>query len=262
MFKGKKIIVVMPAYNAAKTLHKTYRETMAEHIVDKIVLVDDSSGDETVDIARSLENVIVYAHEKTLGYGGNQKTCYKFALEQGADIVIMVHPDYQYTPKLIPAMAGMLINNLYSCVLGSRILGGQAVKSGMPRWKYVGNRFLTIFGNVFFATTLSEYHTGYRAFTRELLERLPLENNANDFMFDIEMLAQILWFDYKIGEISCPTSYHPEASSVGFRTSVKYGIGCLLVALKYRLGKWGFISSPNFPCDEGSDEGLPESLMR
>jgi len=247
MFKGKKIIVVMPAYNAANTLIQTYDETMAEHIVDKIVLVDDSSSDETVEIARRLDNVIVHVHENNLGYGGNQKSCYKIALEQGADIVIMVHPDYQYTPKLIPAMVGMLVNGLYSCVLGSRILGGQAVKSGMPIWKYVSNRFLTMVENIFFGTTLSEYHTGYRAFTRELLERLPLDENSDDFVFDAEILGQILWFNYRIGEVSCPTKYHPEASSVGFRTSVKYGFGCLSVALTYRLAKWGIINSPKFP---------------
>jgi glycosyltransferase involved in cell wall biosynthesis len=247
LFKGKKVIVVMPAYNAAKTLLKTYEETMAEHIVDKIILVDDSSMDETVEIARRLEHVIVHVHENNTGYGGNQKSCYRIALEQGADIVIMVHPDYQYTPKLIPAMAGMLVNNLYSCVLGSRILGGEAVKSGMPIWKYVANRFLTVFENFFFGSTLSEYHTGYRAFSREILERLPLDRNSNDFVFDNEMLGQILWFGFKIGEVSCPTKYHPEASSVNLKTSIKYGIGCLSVALTYRLAKFGLIKSSRFP---------------
>jgi glycosyltransferase involved in cell wall biosynthesis len=256
MIKGKKVAIVMPAYNAAKTLIQTYEETIAEDIVDEIIVVDDCSQDETVEIAGSLEKVHVCVHSKNLGYGGNQKTCYRTAIERGADIIIMVHPDYQYTPKLIPAMAGMLVNNLYDCVLGSRILGGETLKSGMPLWKYVANRFLTITENLLFYTTLSEYHTGYRAFLRETLEALPLDSNSNDFVFDNEILGQLLWNGFRIGEVSCPTKYHPEASSVGFFTSVKYGFGCLRVAFTYRLARWKWISSRLFP------EAVPASPAR
>jgi len=247
MFKDNKIVVVMPAYNAAKTLVTTYKEVMEENIVDEIILVDDSSTDNTVEIAKKMKNITVHAHESNIGYGANQKSCYKLALEHGAAIVIMIHPDYQYTPKLIPAMAGMLANNLYSCVLGSRILGGGAIKGGMPIWKYISNRFITIFENIFFNASISEYHTGYRAFNKELLRRLPLEHNSNGFVFDNEMIAQILWYGFEIGEISCPTNYHHEASSVNFKTSLRYGFGCLKVAIMYRLAKWRMISSSMFP---------------
>ncbi len=193
MYKDKKLIVVMPAYNAAKTLRKTYDEVMEQGIVDLVILVDDASNDETSAIASSLPHTNVFVHERNRGYGGNQKTCYRMALEAGADIVIMVHPDYQYTPKLIPAMATMIGNGLYPCVLGSRILGGYALKGGMPLWKYLANRFLTLAENILIGAKLSEYHTGYRAFSRELLETLNLEENSDDFLFDNQMLAQIIW---------------------------------------------------------------------
>ena len=212
MYKDKKVIVVMPAYNAEKTLRMTYNEVMAQGIVDIVILVDDGSRDETVSIAKELSDAHqVHIHEKNLGYGANQKTCYRLALEAGGDIIIMVHPDYQYTPKLIPAMASLIGNGLYHCVLGSRILGGYAIKGGMPVWKYIANRFLTLIENILMEAKLSEYHTGYRAFSRELLERLPLEVNSDDFVFDNQMLSQILWFGYRVAEVSCPTKYFAEA---------------------------------------------------
>jgi len=247
MFKNKKVIVVMPAYNAAQTLRKTWEEVMAQEIVDLIIVVDDRSQDETVSIAKALPDTLVYTHEKNLGYGGNQKTCYRLALEAGGDIIIMVHPDYQYTPKLIPAMASMIGNGLYHCVLGSRILGGYALKGGMPVWKYIANRFLTLAENILMDAKLSEYHTGYRAFSRELLERLPLEVNSDDFVFDNQMLAQIIWFGYTIAEISCPTKYFPEASSINLVRSITYGFGCLMTALLFRLAKMKILSSKLFP---------------
>ncbi len=247
MFKDQKVIVVMPAYNAAQTLRRTWDEVMAQEIVDLIIVVDDKSQDETVSIAKALPDTLVYTHEKNLGYGGNQKTCYRLALEAGGDIIIMVHPDYQYTPKLIPAMASMIGNGLYHCVLGSRILGGYALKGGMPLWKYIANRFLTFFENLLLGAKLSEYHTGYRAFSRELLERLPLKENSDDFVFDNQMLAQILWFDYTVAEVSCPTKYFPEASSINLFRSIKYGFGCLMTALLFRLAKMKIISSKLFP---------------
>lgn len=239
MIHDKKIVVVMPAYNAAKTLRKTYDEVMAQGVVDRVIVVDDASRDETAAMARELPHVQVHVHEQNLGYGGNQKTCYRLALADGADVVIMVHPDYQYTPKLIPAMASLIASGLYECVLGSRILGGGSLAGGMPWWKYVANRALTFVENLLLGAKLSEYHTGYRAFSRDLLERLPLERNSNDFVFDNEMLAQILWRGVFIAEVSCPTLYFPEASSINFRRSVRYGLGCLRVALTYRLGKMG-----------------------
>ena len=241
MYNGKKVVVVMPAYNAAKTLEQTYREVMEQNIVDLVILVDDASRDNTADIGHHLDRVKVHVHPKNLGYGGNQKTCYRLAMEEGADIVIMVHPDYQYTPKLIPAMASMIGNGLYHCVLGSRILGGYSLKGGMPVWKYVSNRLLTLFSNVLMGAKLSEYHTGYRAFSRELLQQLKLENNSNDFIFDNQMLAQILWLKYMIAEVSCPTKYFEEASSINFKRSVKYGLGCLWTALLFRFARRGWI---------------------
>ena len=250
MYKDKKVIVVMPAYNAARTLRRTYDEVMAQGIVDLVVLVDDGSLDETVSIAKTLPNTLVHIHEKNIGYGGNQKTCYKLALEAGGDIIIMVHPDYQYTPKLIPAMASMIGNGLYHCVLGSRILGGYAIRGGMPAWKYIANRFLTLVQNILITAKLSEYHTGYRAFSRELLEILPLEVNSDDFVFDNQMLSQILWFDYKIAEVSCPTKYFAEASSINLSRSVTYGLGCLKTALKFRLTKMDYLDSKLFPKKE------------
>jgi glycosyltransferase involved in cell wall biosynthesis len=247
MFKNKKVIVVMPAYNAAQTLRKTWDEVMAQEVVDLVIVVDDKSQDETVSIAKELPDTLVYTHEENLGYGGNQKTCYRHALEAGGDIIIMVHPDYQYTPKLIPAMTSMIGNGLYHCVLGSRILGGYALKGGMPVWKYIANRFLTFAENILIGAKLSEYHTGYRAFSRELLERLPLESNSDDFVFDNQMLAQILWFGYTVAEVSCPTKYFPEASSINLVRSIKYGFGCLMTALLFRLSKVKIITSKFFP---------------
>jgi glycosyltransferase involved in cell wall biosynthesis len=248
MFQEKKVVVVMPAYNAEKTLRKTYDEVMAQDIVDLVILVDDASQDKTSEIAEALPHTIVYRHEQNRGYGGNQKTCYRLALENEADIVIMVHPDYQYTPKLIPAMATVLGNDLYHCILGSRILGGDALKGGMPAWKYVANRFLTLSENILMGGKLSEYHTGYRAFTRELLERLPLESNSDDFVFDNQMLAQILWYGYTIAEVTCPTKYFAEASSINLVRSTKYGFGCLGTAATFRLAKLG-VPSKLFPHD-------------
>jgi len=239
MYKDKKIVVVMPAYNAAETLVRTYNEVMAQGMVDLVIVGDDASNDETVAIARGLEHTQVCVHPRNRGYGANQKTCYRAALEAGADIVIMVHPDYQYTPMLIPAMASMIANGLYHCVLGSRILGGQALSGGMPIWKYVANRFLTMGENILLGAKLSEYHTGYRAFSRELLERLRLEGNSDDFIFDNQMLAQIIWLDEVIAEVSCPTKYFAEASSINLRRSIKYGLGCLWTAGHFRLARMG-----------------------
>lgn len=247
MFAGKKIVVVMPAYNAEKTLRQTYDEVMQQGIVDLVIVVDDASRDATVAVASKLPNTVVEVHPKNRGYGANQKTCYKLALANGADIVIMVHPDYQYTPKLIPAMASMIANDLYECVLASRILGGRALKGDMPLWKYISNRFLTLMENILLGAKLSEYHTGYRAFSRRLLERLPLEVNSDDFVFDNQMLAQILWLGCTIAEVSCPTKYFPEASSINFRRSVKYGMGCLGTGLKFRLAKMNIMKSKLFP---------------
>jgi glycosyltransferase involved in cell wall biosynthesis len=247
MFKNQKVVVVMPAYNAAQTLRKTYDEVMAQEIVDQVIVVDDKSSDETVSIASKLPNVIVYSHDRNRGYGGNQKTCYKLALDVGGDIIIMVHPDYQYTPKLIPAMTSLIGNGLYNCVLGSRILGGYALKGGMPIWKYVANRSLTLVENSLLGAKLSEYHTGYRAFSRHLIEQLPLNINSDDFVFDNQMLAQIIWYGHTIAEVSCPTKYFAEASSINFFRSVKYGLGCLQTAGLFRLAKLGILSSNTFP---------------
>ena len=210
-------------------------------------MVDDGSRDETESIAKTLPDTVVYTHARNRGYGGNQKSCYRLALEEGGDVIIMVHPDYQYTPKLIPAMASMIASGLYPCVLGSRILGGYAVKGGMPVWKYTANRFLTFVENILLGAKLSEYHTGYRAFSRKLLQQLPLENNSDDFVFDNQMLAQIIWYGNTIAEISCPTKYFAEASSISFIRSVKYGLGCLLTALKFRLAKMRIRTSKLFP---------------
>ncbi len=247
MFKNKKIVVVMPAYNAARTLQKTYDEVMEQRIVDLVILVDDASRDNTPEIASSLPNTQVFVHERNKGYGGNQKTCYRMALEAGADIVIMVHPDYQYTPKLIPAMAAIIGNDLAPCVLGSRILGGYALKRGMPVWKYIANRFLTLVENILLGAKLSEYHTGYRAFSRELLQNLSLEGNSDDYLFDNQMLAQIVWRGCTIAEVSCPTKYFAEASSINLRRSIRYGFGCLWTALNFRLARMGIIRSRLFP---------------
>ncbi|MHC4281246.1 MAG: glycosyltransferase family 2 protein [Planctomycetota bacterium] len=250
MFRDKKVIVVMPAYNAAQTLHKTYDEVMEQDIVDLVIVVDDGSKDETAAIARTLPKTLVHIHPHNQGYGANQKTCYRLALDEGGDIIIMVHPDYQYTPKLIPAMVSIIGNDLYSCVLGSRILGGYALKGGMPIWKYVANRFLTFVENILVGSKLSEFHTGYRAFSREILKKMPLEYNSDDFVFDNQMLAQILWFGHTIAEVTCPTKYFVEASSINFQRSVKYGFGCLATALTFRLAKMNLITSKLFPNKE------------
>ena len=247
MFRNQKVIVVMPAYNAAQTLKMTYDEVMAQGVVDLVILVDDASRDETSAIARALPRTRVHVHERNRGYGANQKTCYRMALEEEGDIIIMVHPDYQYTPMLIPAMASMIGNGLYHCVLGSRILGGYAIRGGMPLWKYVANRFLTFVENVLLGAKLSEYHTGFRAFSRQLLERLPIEGNSDDFVFDNQMLAQIIWFGYTIAEVTCPTKYFTEASSINLRRSITYGIGCLMTALTFRLSRLNVIHSKLFP---------------
>ncbi len=249
MYNGKKVVVVMPAYNAEKTVVQTYEEVMAQNCVDLVILVDDASSDKTADIAEKLKNVRVFRNEKNLGYGGNQKICYRLALEEGADVVIMVHPDYQYTPMLIPAMASLIANGLYHCVLGSRILGGYSLKGGMPRWKYINNRILTLVENIFLGAKLSEYHTGYRAFSKELLMKLPLDRNEDDFIFDNQMLAQIIWTGCKVAEISCPTKYFPEASSINFTRSVVYGLGCLKTSLEFYFAKIGIFGNRRFPAE-------------
>ncbi len=246
MYKGKKVLVVTPAYNAARTLRKTYDEIMNQEFVDRVIVVDDASRDNTATIARDLPGTIVHVHEKNRGYGGNQKTCYRLALEHGGDIVIMVHPDYQYTPKLIPAMVSLIGNELYHCVLGSRILGGYALEGGMPVWKYAANRFLTLAENLLTGAKLSEYHTGYRAFSRELLESLDLEINSDGFVFDNQMLAQILWKNYRIAEVTCPTVYERDSSSIDFRGSVLYGLGCMKTALAFRLARQGILRTRMF----------------
>ena len=239
MYRGKKIVVVMPAYNAGRTLRQTYDEVMEQGMVDEIVVVDDHSRDDTVAVARGLPGVLVHQHPENRGYGGNQKSCYRLALAQGAEIVVMIHPDYQYTPKLLPAMVSIIANGLHDCVLGSRILGGYALAGGMPWWKYVSNRTLTLAENVLLGAKLSEYHTGYRAFSRAVLEKVPWQGNSDDFVFDNQMLAQVLWHGFTIAEVSCPTKYFAEASSINFRRSVQYGVGCLATGTAYRLSKWG-----------------------
>jgi glycosyltransferase involved in cell wall biosynthesis len=242
MFKGKKVVVVMPAYNAEKTLERTYQEIPRE-VVDEVIVVDDKSSDRTVDVARQL-GLVTIEHDQNKGYGGNQKTCYAAALGLGSDIVIMVHPDYQYTPKLIYAMVSLIAEDVFDCVIGSRILGVGALRGGMPVYKYISNRVLTLVQNFLLGHKLSEYHTGYRAFSREILERLPLEGNSDDFLFDNQMLAQIIYAGYSIGEITCPTRYFKEASSIDLINSVIYGLGVLAVSLKFRLNRWGLLSSP------------------
>jgi glycosyltransferase involved in cell wall biosynthesis len=246
MYRQKRVAVVMPAYNAELTLRATYEEVIDQGIVDDIILVDDQSRDGTVALARSLPGVTVHVHDKNLGYGGNQKSCYRIALEKGADIVIMVHPDYQYTPKLIPAMASMIANGLHDFVVGSRILGGFALKGGMPWWKYISNRFLTAAQNLLMGAKLSEYHTGYRAYSRELLLRMHLDNLSNDFIFDNQFIAQALWHGSMIGEVSCPTKYFPEASSINFRRSLIYGIGCMKISLQFFLSRHLGFSPPDY----------------
>lgn len=244
MILGKKIAVVMPAYNAEFTLRRTYEEIPKE-VVDDVILVDDASRDRTVDVAKEL-GLHHVVHPKNRGYGGNQKTCYAEALKRGADIVIMMHPDYQYTPKLIAAMAGMIASGVYDVVTASRILGRGALKGGMPRYKYIFNRFLTAFQNILMRQKLSEYHTGYRAFSREVLEKLPLDANSDDFIFDNQMLAQIFFQNFRVGEISCPTHYSEDSSSINFRRSVTYGLGVLQVSTQYAMQKLGLKKYPIF----------------
>jgi glycosyltransferase involved in cell wall biosynthesis len=247
VIKGKKVVVVMPAFNAERTIEQTWREVIEQEVVDLVIVVDDGSRDRTTAVARSLGKVVVRSHPDNLGYGANQKTCYRLALEHGADIVVMVHPDYQYTPKLIPAMADLVATGLYECVLGSRILGGRALEGGMPVWRYVANRGLTFVGNLLLGSKVSEFHTGYRAFSRALLARLPLEQNSDDFVFDNEILAETIWLGHAIGEVSCPTRYAPDASSITFGRSVRYGLGCLSTAVVFRLCKLRLVTSKRFP---------------
>jgi len=249
MYRKHKIVVVMPAYNAARTLPRTVAEVREQDIVDEIILVDDQSRDDTVAVARSL-GLKVHPHAVNTGYGGNQKSCYQLALDADADIVIMIHPDYQYTPKLIPAMASIIANGVHPCVLGSRILGGYSLQGGMPMWKYVANRALTLMENILLGAKLSEYHTGYRAFSREVLERLELKHNSDDFVFDNQMLAQILWHGFTIGEVSCPTKYFAEASSINLRRSIQYGLGCVATSIQFRLAKMGIRRCKIFPAPE------------
>lgn len=250
MIDGKKVIVVMPAYNATKTLERTYRE-IPFGIVDQVILVDDHSSDDTVDLAGKLGIPSVTRHERNRGYGGNQKTCYKEALRNGGDIILMLHPDYQYTPLLIEAMVYPVARGLFAAMLGSRILGKGALRAGMPFYKYVSNRLLTLFQNILLNQKLAEYHTGYRAFHRDIIMALPLEENSDDFVFDNEMLAQITYAGYEIGEVSCPAKYFKEASSINFYRSVKYGFGVLRVSLCYRLQKWGILKFRIFDLENG-----------
>jgi glycosyltransferase involved in cell wall biosynthesis len=238
MINGKTIVVVLPAYNAAKTLEMTYREIPFE-IVDDVVLVDDHSRDETSKVGRELGIKHVIRHDRNRGYGGNQKTCYRAALDLGADIVIMLHPDYQYTPQLIPSMAWLIANDVYHVVLGSRILGNGARKGGMPLYKYIANRGLTFIQNLLVGQKLSEYHTGYRAFSRTVLESIDIEKNSDDFVFDNQMLSQIIMKDFEIAEVTCPTKYFDDASSINFRRSTIYGFGVLWTSLQHRLHKMG-----------------------
>ena len=238
MIANRKICVVLPAYNAAQTLEMTFREIPAD-VVDDVILVDDASTDETLRLAKNL-GVFAVRHDYNKGYGGNQKTCYRLALERGADIVIMLHPDYQYTPKLLLPMASMLCSGLFDVVLGSRILGTGALAGGMPPYKYMANRVLTFVQNILLGHKLSEYHTGYRGFTRSVMESLPLERNSNDFIFDNQMLSQVIYRGFRVGEISCPAKYFPEASSINFRRSVIYGLGVLKTSISFRLARLGF----------------------
>jgi glycosyltransferase involved in cell wall biosynthesis len=249
MLHGKKIVVVMPAYHAEKTLAACHA-AIPHDIVDDVLLVDDASDDATVAVARSL-GIRTHRHPANRGYGGNQKTCYALALDAGADIVVMLHPDYQYEPKLITAMAAMLASGVYDVVIGSRILGNTAIAGGMPRYKYVFNRALTAIENLLIGSKLSEFHSGYRAFSRAVLETLPLAVNSDDFVFDNQMLVQAHAFGQRIGEISCPTKYFPEASEINFRRSVVYGFGVLRVAMMYRLWKWGLAKPKLFSTDAG-----------
>lgn len=262
MINQQKVVVVMPAYNAEKTLRRTYAE-IPHDVVDEIILVDDASHDHTVKVAKEL-GLTTVVHSRNRGYGGNQKTCYETALAMGADIVIMLHPDYQYTPRLITAMASLLAEGLFDCVLGSRILGVGALKGGMPLYKYVSNRILTAVQNLIVGYKLSEYHTGYRGYTRAVLEALPLAYNADHFIFDNQVLSQIIYGGYVIGEITCPTLYMDDSSSISFRNSTVYGLGVLKTSLLFRLQRWGIVQSPLFndvkPCPTSGDKLAPRHL--
>jgi glycosyltransferase involved in cell wall biosynthesis len=242
MYKNKKVVVVLPAYNAEKTLEITLSE-IPMHIVDELILVDDFSKDNTFQLARELGVNHVIRHEKNKGYGGNQKTCYTKAMELNADIIIMLHPDYQYTPKLLEAMISIIGNEVYPVVLGSRILSGGALKGGMPLYKYFFNRFLTFIQNILLNEKLSEYHTGYRAFSKDVLNSIRFMENSDDFVFDNQMISQIFYAGFQVAEVTCPTKYFDEASSINFSRSMKYGFGCLYVSLLYRLCKWGIWKS-------------------
>ena len=242
MIKGKKVVVVMPAYNASKTLERTYKE-INQDLVDEVIVVDDCSTDGTSEKAKEIGIKYIIRHEKNTGYGGNQKTCYSKALELGADIVIMVHPDYQYTPKLIPSMTYLIANDLFEVVLGSRILGKGALKGGMPLYKYIANRFLTLFQNIMIGAKLSEYHTGYRAFSRKAIESINYQENSDNFVFDNQMLSQLVYKGFEIAEVTCPTKYFDEGSSINFNNSVVYGLGVLNTSIKHRLQIWGLKSN-------------------
>lgn len=242
MYKGKKVVVVLPAYNAEKTIERTYKEIPFD-LVDEVILCDDNSKDGTVEMGRRLGINHIIIHEKNKGYGGNQKSLYNKALEIGGDIVIMLHPDYQYTPLLIPSMVNIIGEGLYPVVLGSRILGGGSLRGGMPMYKYIFNRMLTFAQNILVSYKLSEYHTGYRSFSREVLTTINFNANDDDFVFDNEMLSQIIYHDFHIAEVTCPTKYFEEASSINFRRSLKYGLGCLRVSMIHRFNKWGLMKS-------------------
>jgi glycosyltransferase involved in cell wall biosynthesis len=264
MLNRKRIAVVLPAYNAARTLRRTIDE-IPRDIVDDIVLTDDASDDETAGLSRQL-GIPTIRHDSNRGYGANQKTCYAAALARAADVVIMLHPDYQYTPRLVPAMASMIVSGEYDCVLASRILGGGALRGGMPLYKYISNRALTLTQNLLMSQKMSEYHSGYRGWSRAVLERLPLLSCSDDFVFDNQMLVQALYFGFRVGEISCPTKYFPEASSIDFRRSVTYGFGVLRTALNYRLRKCG-LANPAILTDDpdrrlsASPHDSPASLL-
>jgi glycosyltransferase involved in cell wall biosynthesis len=245
MLNGKKICIVLPAYNAAETLEMTYAEIPFD-IVDEVVLVDDASKDNTSEVGRKLGIQHIVRHEQNRGYGGNQKSCYDKALGLGADIIIMLHPDYQYTPKLIHAISGIIAYDVYPVVLGSRILGKGALKGGMPMYKYIANRFLTLFQNILMSQKLSEYHSGYRAFSKEIFTKINIEANSDDFIFDNQMLAQIFYAGFEIGEVTCPTKYFEEASSINFARSTTYGLGVLWTSVKYRLAKWNIYKAIEF----------------
>ena len=255
MLEEKRVVVVLPAYRAHKTLAKTVAE-VPRKIVDEVILVDDASDDETTTIAREL-GIRTFVHDQNLGYGANQKTCYREALNAGADVVVMLHPDYQYDPRLVTPMAAMIASGVYDVVIGSRILGDTARRGGMPRYKYVANRALTAVQNLLLGTKLSEFHTGYRAFSRQVLEEIPILRNSNDFVFDNQILTQVVARGFRIGEISCPTRYFPDASSIGLRRSIIYGWGCLFNSVMYRLWKWGLVRCGMFADDPSHRLGVP-----